>query len=94
MLEPRLELKPEATVENRDIPTNYIRGIMSAPSMNEKEGVPMMLAMAIMRDRFFVELRTKRSLTYAPGAGFATTSLITHTLHFTHLLPIRNKHFR
>lgn len=71
--EPRLELKPEATIENRDIPTNYIRGIMSAPSVNEKEGVSMMLAMAIMRDRFFVELRTKRSLTYAPSAGFTTS---------------------
>jgi len=73
LAEPRLELKPDATVENRDIPTNYIRGIMSAPSVNEKEGVPMMLAMAIMRDRFFVELRTKRSLTYAPSAGFASS---------------------
>jgi predicted Zn-dependent peptidase len=71
--EARLELKPEATIENRDIPTNYIRGIMSAPSVNEKEGVPMMLAMSIMRDRFFVELRTKRSLTYAPSAGFASS---------------------
>ncbi len=69
----RLELKPQATIENRDIPTNYIRGLMSAPSINEKEGVPMMLAMAIMRDRFFVELRTKRSLTYAPSAGFTST---------------------
>ena len=72
-LEQRLELAPKATLENRDIPTNYIRGIMSAPSANEKEGVPMMLAMAIMRDRFFVELRTKRSLTYAPSAGYAST---------------------
>lgn len=71
--EPRLELKPEATIENRDIPTNYIRGMMSAPSVNEKEGVPMMMAMAIMRDRFFIELRTKRSLTYAPSAGHAST---------------------
>jgi len=32
-----------------------------------------MMAMAIMRDRFFVELRTKRSLTYAPSAGHAST---------------------
>lgn len=73
LAEPRLELKAEATLENRDIPTNYIRGMMSAPSANEKEGIPMMIAMAIMRDRFFVELRTKRSLTYAPNAGHAST---------------------
>jgi zinc protease len=73
MLEPKLEIKAEATIENREIPTNYIRGVMSAPAVGEKEGVPMMLAMAIMRDRFFVELRTKRSLTYAPSAGYAST---------------------
>jgi len=72
-LEPRLEIKPDATLENRDIPTNYIRGIMSAPSASEKEGIPMMLAMAIIYDRLFVELRTKRSLTYAPSAGYAAT---------------------
>ena len=72
--EGRLELKPEATIENRDIATNYIRGMMNAPAVSEKEGVPMMLAMAIMRERFFVELRTKRSLTYAPSAAFATTA--------------------
>jgi zinc protease len=41
--------------------------------MNEKEGVPMMLAMAIMYNRFFVELRTKRSLTYAPSAAYASS---------------------
>jgi predicted Zn-dependent peptidase len=33
----------------------------------------MMLAMAIMRDRFFIELRTKRSLTYAPSAAFTSS---------------------
>jgi zinc protease len=71
--EPRLELKPDATIENRDIATNYIRGIMSAPSLDEKEGVAMMLAMTIMRNRFFVELRTKRGLTYAPNAGYTAT---------------------
>lgn len=33
----------------------------------------MMMAMAIMRDRFFIELRTKRSLTYAPSAGYTSS---------------------
>lgn len=73
--EPRFEFKPAANIENRDIATNYIRGTMNAPSVNEKEGVPMMLAMTIMRDRFFVELRTKRSLSYAPSAFYATGAI-------------------
>jgi zinc protease len=74
--EPRLEFKPAANIENRDIATNYIRGTMNAPAVNEKEGVPMMLAMAILGDRFFVELRTKRSLSYAPSAFYATNAIM------------------
>ena len=73
--EPRFEFKPAANIENREIETNYIRGTMNAPSINEKEGIPMMLAMAIMRDRFFLELRTKRSLSYAPSAFYATSAM-------------------
>jgi predicted Zn-dependent peptidase len=73
--EPRFEFKPAANIENRDIATNYIRGTMNAPSANEKEGIPMMLAMAILGDRFFVELRTKRSLSYAPSAFYATSAM-------------------
>jgi len=73
--EPRFEFKPAANIENRDIATNYIRGTMNAPSANEREGIPMMLAMAILGDRFFLELRTKRSLSYAPSAFYATSAM-------------------
>ena len=73
--ESRLEVKPVANIENREIATNYIRGTMNSPAVNEKDGVPMMLAMAILGDRFFLELRTKRSLSYAPSAFYATSAL-------------------
>ncbi len=58
-------------VEHRDIATNYIRGLMSAPGMNHPDGIPMMAAMSILGDRYFEELRTKRSLSYAPAAFYA-----------------------
>jgi predicted Zn-dependent peptidase len=58
-------------VENRDIATNYIRGILSAPAANTKDGVSMRIAMSILGDRYFTELRTKRSLSYAPAAFYA-----------------------
>jgi predicted Zn-dependent peptidase len=73
--EPPVEFKPAANIENRDIATNYIRGMMNAPGMTDKEGVPMLLAMNILGDRFFVELRTKRSLSYAPAAFYATAAI-------------------
>lgn len=74
IVEPRTALKTPSTIsEDREMATNYIRGMMDAPKVNSDEGVAMALAMDIMRDRLFVELRTKRSLTYAPGAGYAST---------------------
>jgi predicted Zn-dependent peptidase len=63
--------EPGHYIEDRDIATNYIRGLMSAPSFDTQEGVTMWVAMAILRDRFFLELRTNRGLTYAPAAFYA-----------------------
>jgi predicted Zn-dependent peptidase len=73
--EKKIEFKPTATIENRDIATNYIRGLMNAPSVNEKDGIAMMLSSAILYDRFFVELRTKRSLSYAPAVSYASSAI-------------------
>lgn len=58
-------------VEDRDIATNYIIGIMSAPTMDSEDGVAMQLAMSILRERLFIEIRTKRGLSYAPAAFYA-----------------------
>lgn len=59
-------------VVDRDIATNYIRGVMSAPLMTEADGMPMRLGMSILYDRYFLELRTNRSLSYAPAAFYST----------------------
>lgn len=71
--DPKIEIPAQVTIENRDIATNYIHGSMSLPAINDPEAIPMRVAMAIMGDRFFVELRTKRSLTYAPSAYYNTS---------------------
>lgn len=70
-VEPRVQItKPGVYMEDRDIATNYLIGIMSAPGMATPEGIPMRIAMNVLYDRFFVELRTKRSLSYAPSASY------------------------
>jgi predicted Zn-dependent peptidase len=74
--EKRPQISAGVNIENRDIATNYIKGMMSVPSLKDSDGVPIRLAMSIMGDRFFVELRTKRSLTYAPAAYY-TGNLVT-----------------
>ncbi len=70
VVESRPIIQQGVTIENRDIATNYIKGSMSVPSIKDKDAVPMRLAMSMMGDHFFVELRTKRSLTYAPAAYY------------------------
>jgi predicted Zn-dependent peptidase len=69
------KLNPEPVIEDRDIATNYIRGIFLSPSMSESAGIEMRLAMAILSDRYFEELRTKRSLSYAPQSFYATAAI-------------------
>jgi len=71
---PLTVVNPSTYVENRELETNYIMGRMPAPPKGTQEGVANILAMNILGDRYFTELRTKRSLSYAPSA-FAAGSV-------------------
>ncbi len=55
-------------IVDRKISTNYLAGIMSSVPWNSPDAVSMMVAMNIMYNKYFVELRTKRGLSYAPAA--------------------------
>lgn len=57
-------------IKDRDIATNYIIGAGNGPKYFSPEGPLFEFAMSILYDRYFVELRTKRSLSYAPSAGY------------------------
>ena len=72
MPEFQINIDENPFLEEKDLATNYLRGIMAAPKMNEREGLAMQLAMSILNDRFFLELRTKRSLSYAPAAFYSS----------------------
>jgi len=69
--EPIIIAQPTNLIEDRDIATNYIRGYMTAPKMDSREGVAMQIAMRILANRLFIEIRTKRGLSYAPSAFYA-----------------------
>ena len=72
-------LKEGLIVEDRKIETNYIKGVFSAPAKGTEASIHNALAMRIMGKRFFEELRTKRSLSYAPAAG--TTGYIARPMN-------------
>jgi len=60
--------RPNLKVVERDLPTNYILGLFSAPSPKNPDYYPMTIAIDILKWRLFEEIRTKRNLSYAPDA--------------------------
>ena len=60
--------KEDVNIKDRGIATNYIMGTLNGPKYFSADGPLFEFAMNILYDRYFVELRTKRSLSYAPMA--------------------------
>lgn len=54
--------------EERKLATNYIQGIMDCPAPGSADYMAMKIAIQILSDRLFLEIRTKRNLSYAPYA--------------------------
>jgi zinc protease len=61
--------QPSLKMVQRDLPTNYIRGMFPAPAFGSTESYAMRIAGSVLRDRLFEEVRTKRGLSYAPSGG-------------------------
>jgi zinc protease len=64
--------KGEPATIKRELPTNYIQGIFSAPAPNHPDFTAMRVGILILTDRLFEEVRTKRNLTYATFAQLNT----------------------
>jgi zinc protease len=62
----------QTRLEERKLPTNYIRGYYEAPSLDDPDYAAMKVAVNILRDRLFEEVRTKRNLTYAVSSNIST----------------------
>ena len=61
--------------DSREIATNYVRGLMNAPKVGDDDEMAMRVAMSILGDHLWTEIRTKRNLSYAPGAYFPSAVL-------------------
>ena len=59
-------------VTSRELPTNYIQGLFTAPAITSPDIYPMWVASSLLRDRVFEEVRVKRNLSYAPDAFLKT----------------------
>jgi zinc protease len=59
---------PTVEITQRGLPTNYIQGLFTAPTLTADDIHAMQIASSILRDRVFEEVRVKRNLSYAPNA--------------------------
>jgi zinc protease len=80
--------KPTVTVSEKNLATNYILGAFPAPGWRDADHPDAMVATSLLRYRLFEEVRTKRNLSYAPGAGLGgSTTVPTGHLYVTAVDP-------
>jgi zinc protease len=75
--------EPTVDVTERAIPTNYVKGIFAAPSLNDPDYYAMRVAMTILQSRVYQEVRTKRNLSYAPNAEMDEKAANTANIYVT-----------
>jgi len=64
--------KGEPALVKRELPTNYIEGVFSAPAPSHPDFTALRVGILILTDRLFEEVRTKRNLTYSVFAQLGT----------------------
>jgi zinc protease len=70
-----------------ELPTNYIMGVFAAPAPSHPDFPAMRVAMRVLSDRFFEEVRTKRNLSYAVAANMASRGANRGSLYVTAVNP-------
>ncbi len=63
--------KPELKVVEMPLPTTYMMAAFPAPSWRDSSFAVAAVALNALREKLFEEVRTKRQLSYDPGAGLS-----------------------
>ncbi len=80
--------RASAMIVPRNLPTNYILSSFSAPGWRDLDFPAAMVAMTVLNWREWVEVRTKRNLSYAPSASLsAVTAIARGSLYVTAVDP-------
>ena len=78
---------PRILIEERAIPTSYVWGSFEAPSFADADFPAFQVAISILSDRFFEEIRTKRNLSYAVSAQISSRASNYGVLYVTTVKP-------
>lgn len=84
---PPLPGKKALAVREVALPTNYILGYYAGPIAGTDDYNALRLATAILSGRFFTEIRSKRSLSYAADAPFVERAIATGGVYVTTVDP-------
>lgn len=60
--------KPTMVIEERPLPTNYVKGLFAAPPIGHPDHAAMSVAMSILQEMVFESVRNRENLSYAPNA--------------------------
>jgi predicted Zn-dependent peptidase len=75
--------KPSLDIVPRSIGTNYVQGDFNAPSLNSPDYYAMRVAMMILQEMVFQEVRQRRQLSYAPNAELGNLAANTANIYVT-----------
>lgn len=71
---PGLATKVAKLANGAPLPTNFVFAGFSGPGWHDPDVGAATVAMHLLQEREFEEVRTKRNLSYAPGAGFSANA--------------------
>lgn len=80
-------ITPEVLVVKRELPTNYITGLFSAPPVSDPDHAALRVGTDILSNRLFEEVRTKRNLSYAVWADLSGLAVNRGSVYVTAVEP-------
>jgi len=75
--------KPTLDITTRTLPTNYVQGVFSAPSLDHPDYYAMRIAMTLLQSLVYQEVRVERQLSYAPNAELDSNASNTANIYVT-----------
>ena len=75
------------SVDNRQLPTNYLLGYAPGPSATSPDYVALRVAAAVLSGRLFTEVRSRRNLSYAVESPFLERAFAVGGLYVTTVSP-------
>ncbi len=80
---PPLKFTPAARVVSRGITSTYVEGSYAGPAFSSSDFAALQLAVSILRDSAFNELRIRHGLSYSPTAELRSQSASVGSIYFS-----------